>query len=684
MANIPLTQLIPDPDRDIPKFSVCDIEATGWVTFLMIGLAYKLYDENDKCIKKFYEEFTDISEFCSAIFEPEQPNDIFFAHFGGKYDFSFLINELFDDTEKYFIHGMIPRGSGLLCMSVSTFTREKKVNDGDEILATTSDGHFLVAKRTISFKDSAAMLPFSLKSLTEDFNVEHKKMDIDHTEVTKVTPELSKYAEWDHWGLYEVLEHYFRWPIIRQAGAKFTMASQALQVLRTFLHEPIPSITGEVDAFVRSSYFGGRTEIFKPYYQQNTEREILKTFDVNSLYPSVMRELEFPTRFKFETQFYMENRMGFYDVEVFVPDMYVPPLGLKYEGMQERLIFPTGTFRGKWTTLELNYAMSIGCKINKVYRGMVFESGGKIFEGFINTLYAKRKLAKKASVDNVLCKLLMNSCYGRFALNLDREKIVFDHGQSGITPHWTINSNKDKGRIIRLATEATSLDTSFANSAVAAWVTSGSRVHMHKLYIQAPESLYYTDTDSLDSTHKYPRNDDDLGQLKLEYTSKQAVFLLPKTYIKDTTSAVFAMFDSKGRERKGIKTSKRQVMKGFDRKFSDFTFSDFTSALEGDMSRLKAKNPKKFATLRTAISRGAFLKLLEESPRQIRTRYNKRRVFKSGRIQVYDTEPLHIKNGDIINLDKDILKKWKMPKFQSMEKIANEEISNLGLSMEEQ
>src|ERR1019366_3541452 len=104
-----------------------DIESFDWINPLMIGIAYKKYDDFDKCISKFYTYFTDIAEFCSYIFEDEQPMDMFFAHFGGKFDFQFLIDEMFDDTEKYFIHGMIPRGSGLLCMSVSTFTREKSV-----------------------------------------------------------------------------------------------------------------------------------------------------------------------------------------------------------------------------------------------------------------------------------------------------------------------------------------------------------------------------------------------------------------------------------------------------------------------------------------------------------------------------------------------------------------------------
>lgn len=678
---IPLNPLSPDTTKEIPKFAVFDIESRDWIDPLMIGLAYKLYDDDDKCIKKFYTYFEDIGEFCSYIFEDEQPMDTFFAHFGGRFDFQFLIDEMFDDVEKYYIHEMIPRGAGLLCMSVSTFERTKKPLKKDVVLKEVENGYFLVEKRKIVFRDSGAMLPFSLKNLTKDFDVEHKKMDIDHTQVTKLTPELLKYAEWDHWGLYEVLEHYCRWPIIRGSGIKFTMASQAIQVLRTYINKPIPSISGEVDQFVRSSYFGGRTEIFRPFFEQSRDDGILRSFDVTSLYPFVMRENEYPTKFDFETTFYLENRMGFYDVEVDVPEMYVPPLGIKYEGMDDRLIFPTGRFRSVWSTLELNYAMTLGVKIVRIYRGMIFKSGGFIFKDFINSLYGIRQASKKASVDNVLCKLLMNSCYGRFALNLDRENIVFDHGQMGIIPHWDIESRKNPGHIIRLGLEENYLDSSFANSAVAAWVTSAARIHMHKLYIQAEDELYYTDTDSIKSTHKYLQDNDGLGGLKYEGGVKRAVYLLPKTYIEETLVPIYNMYDRKGRIIKGKKTCVHRVMKGFSSPtIGGITLEHFRTALEGDLSMMKAENPKKFAPLRTAASRGKFLELLAESPRQLRTKYHKRRIFKGGS-QVYDTEPLHIKNGDIMNMDKDILKKWKMPDLSQMEQIERRVFREMGLSV---
>lgn len=680
MGNIPLKPLTPDDNRKIPKFAVCDIESMNWIDFLVIGLAWKLFDDDDQEIDKQYRYFLDIGEFCDFVFSDEFPCVDVFAHFGGRFDFSFLIKEYFKRHQKsIWIDRMIPRGSSILNVPVHTFTREKFSPESEkDILARTKDGHFLVKKKTIIFRDSAAMLPFGLASLTENFGVEHKKQEMDHSKVTGVTPELLEYLEYDCWGLYECILAFFKWPVIRRCGASFTVASQSIKVLRSFLKDDIKSLNSDTSEFVRESYFGGRTEIFKPFFEQNKDDFMLNSYDVNSLYPAVMRDFEYPSGLKKETLVYLENQIGFYEVEVEVPDMYIPPLGMRYEGMDHRLIFPTGKFRGIWSTAELNYAQSIGVKINRVFRGAVFKSGGKFFKPYIDYLYDLRKKSKRDSVDNVLCKLLMNSTYGRFGLNLGREQLVFDQGQHGVLPFMEIPVNGEK-EVIRLMIESVELESSFTNVAVAAMVTSYARILMHKLYSRAPDDIYYTDTDSMFTTFKYPRNDQDLGQLKLEGRFKRGAFLLPKTYMVESTTAMFKLFDDEaGRERKDMKTTKKVVMKGFDRKkLSKFTWADFIDGVEGDYRRLQVTNPKKFATFKTAVKKNEFLMLLNESPKQLRSRYNKRKIVKRAYSQVYDTEPLHIKNGKIQNLDKDLLKKWKTPTFQELDALALKAISKL-------
>lgn len=676
MGRYSLKRLIPDSDRESPEYAVCDIEsAAGWIHFLVIGLAWKIINALG-IAEKHYHYFTSMAEFADFLFDDLQPRDTIFAHFGGRYDFSFILKEYYFRHEQYHIGELIPRGSGLLCFDVSTFTREDEIpawcNPKKDVFGKTSDGKYLIKKRTITFRDSSAMLPFGLGSLTENFGVEHKKKEIDYDKIKEVTPELLEYLEYDCWGLYDVLEKYFNWDIIKRAGPAMTVASQSLRVFRTYMKKEIPSLSMRADAFVRASYIGGRVEIIKPFFEQSKDSNLINSYDVNSLYPFIMRTHDFPGGFQYETQFYKENEMGFYDVEVHVPETYIPVLGIRYENMESRLIFPTGQFRGIWSTMELNYAMTLGVKILKVYRGMIFSNIGPIFKEYIDALYDIRQKSKKNSVDNILCKLIMNSTYGRFGLNLLREQLVFDENQRGVTPFMSIPADDDGVEIIRLMKKEVLLDTSFSNVAVAAWVTSGARVYMHNLIREAPEDMYYMDTDSLKTTHRYARNDEDLGKLKLEYRSKRACFLLPKTYIEDTMAPIFRQFDDKGKI-KQLLSSKKIVMKGFDKKkIQRFTPEDFASCLEGDMRRLQAMNPAKFAPLRSAIKKNEFLALLAESPRQIRSRYNKRRVFKRAWSQVYDTEALHIKDGLVTNLDAKIMKKWKAVSIEDMQEIGKE------------
>lgn len=647
--GIPLKARHPEPDRKPFKFGVCDIEASDWINFLVIGYYSESYDEEDNVDEDILRIFEDMDDCCDWFFEKEQPHNVIFAHFGGNYDFQFIMKNMYFRKEKFYIDGMIPRGSGLLCFSASTMKVTKRApKKADRIIKELDNGHYLIKDRTIEFRDSSAFLPFSLASITENFGVEHKKLSIDYEKIKEVTPELIEYLTYDLKGLYQSIRKYYDWPIIKAAGPASTMASQALRVYQTYMYSDIPSLNEGVDTYVRQSYFGGRTEIFKPFFRQCDPYKLLKTYDVNSLYPYVMRQFEYPTKFKGEVFKYYENEMGFYDVEVEVPDMYVPPLGTVFDPDKwGRFIFPTGKFRGKWSTIELNYAMSLGVKITKVYNGLLFHSGGHIFRAYIDHLYSLRKSSKKNSVDDILCKLLMNSLYGRFGLQIMRETVDFDYGQLDVSPHMEILVKDDE--YIRLLKSSTALDKSFNNVAIPAWVTSHARIHMHKHYMPSAEELYYTDTDSLFTTHTFPDNDKELGEMKLEYKSKAACFLLPKTYLADTLSPIWKGFMEDGKE---TKSSKKIVMKGFDKKkISKFQLEDFISALEGDLRRLRTTNPAKFATFKTALSNNKFLMLLKESPREIRSRYDKRRIIYTGGAQEWDTEPLHIKDNVIVNKD---------------------------------
>ncbi len=647
--NQPLTPLKDGAKHRSPsKYYVCDIEAMNWIDFLTIGL----YDG------EIFEHFESIEKFFDALFATKEPKTVF-AHFGGGYDFLFLLDYLYFSST-YEIGTIIPIGSNILCFDVFSYPTDEPMKKALIKRYGKKEGLEEYKKwredngTKISFRDSCRMLPFSLKSLCENFNVEHMKQDWDHTKTTGVTPELLEYLKHDCMGLWEVIKRYYEWPLIQKAGTAYTIAGQAIKVLRTFITKPIFSLDLEVDEFVREGYFGGRTEIFKPLYDGRKTKKKLKCFDVNSLYPTVMQQNDFPSAFKYWTYSYMPKELGVYEVEVDVPeDMWLPPLGTVIEVpstnvrgntvYSKKFAFPVGRFKGKWTTWEIEYAKSVGVKIVSIGRGAIFVNGGKIFKSYVDSLYEIRKKSPKQSVDNVMAKLLLNSCYGRTGIRTDREIVTLDRGQLGATPFMDLQSAE--GRNIRLVTEPTSLKT-FTNVAIACFVTSAARIFMHKIYMKCKKDIYYTDTDSLFTTKDLPRDDENLGGMKLEYEVDTACFLLPKTYaVKNLNEKIFKMVGKTGKKEE---SHSKVVMKGFDsKKLGSLEIDDFILALEGDMRRLKITQSAGPARFRSAVRKNKFLHLCEENTKEIRSKYDKRKIVKT-KAGNYTTKPLYVEDGKVV------------------------------------
>lgn len=549
-----------------------------WTKFLVLGY----YDGKE--VKNFYA----ISDFIKFLFgNSEVPCDIF-AHFGGRFDFLFLIQDVLENFPSLKIEDIIPMGSGMLSLTLRK------------------------GKKKITFRDSSALLPFSLKKITESFHVSHIKQEWDHSKTKGVTKKLLLYLEYDLKGLYESLEKYYSEELIKNAGFAYTQAGQALKILRCYIKEPICSLSNQLDSQLRPGFYGGRTEIFKPYYKG---KKPLFCFDVNSLYPTAMLENEFPNEFEHETDTFEKNKLGIYFCDVVMPPMYIPPLGITYK---HKYIFPVGKFSGYFTSAEIEYSKTLGAKF-KIKNGWIFSNGGKFFENFISSLYRIRKETTDP-VRSTIAKLLMNSAYGRFALNRERENLVFDDGSCGLTPFKEIKAGKNTYRLMLKDVDL----KSFSNIAIACFITSYARIYMHKLMMTAPNEMYYTDTDSMYTTHEFTSSKE-LGALKLEDTVESACFLLPKTYI----------------------AGNKIVMKGFDKKkIQHFTFDDFVACLEGDIkiNNLKIQNEPKFATFKTALRKGFVVGMTEKSTRQIRSRYDKREIFKSG--ATYDSKPYNLRGNE--------------------------------------
>jgi hypothetical protein len=129
-----------------------------------------------------------------------------------------------------------------------------------------------------------------------------------------------------------------------------TLPSLAFAIYRSnFMSKnTIPKILGSHHYILKKAYYGGITEAYKPYGRS------IKSYDVNSLYPSVMHDCEMPvgipTYFLGDISYIHKKNIpfGFFRVKVKAPlDIKCPPLPLKFKTREgKRTIFPVGEWEG--------------------------------------------------------------------------------------------------------------------------------------------------------------------------------------------------------------------------------------------------------------------------------------------------------------------------------------------------
>ncbi len=585
------------PLKKKPKpepFAVCDIEAHRWNQFTVIG-HFNGFD---------YRDFFTLEDFFEYIFQSGE--GIIYAHFGGIYDFLFLLSFCLGSND-YFLDSFLPRGSGLLSITIGR---------GD---------------RKIQFRDSSSLLPHSLEKLTKSFGVEHVKGTFDFDAINKLPtfpsellPELRTYLEYDCRGLYEVLDKYRQNELVAKVGLKITRSAQALQVFRTYLKDDLPACPMGIDEIVRMAYAGGRTEIFRPLYESETEP--LNTYDINSLYPSVLKDFDMPWGFdKLSDSTPNLERIGFGFFTIEVPeDNYLPILWTRESG---KFIFPVGKFSGWFPLCEVKRAIEENrARIIKSGAVAYFHNGGKYFAEYVETLYEQRRQSNDP-VERIIIKDLLNHLYGRMGLRLKREQLEFDNGDIGVKPFRYLTVGEKTYGIVKREIEI----KSFSNVAIAAWVTARARLRLYdKILKPCERTIHYTDTDSGYTTQTLQISDG-LGQLKLEgncwneETRKyEACFLLPKTYIAGNKIA----------------------FKGFpNRKVKHFKIDDFQTALDGDMRLMRIENEARgLNKFKTGLLKGDLLSKQGVTTKAIKSRYDKRIVFRdnSGK---WETRPLVLGKG---------------------------------------
>ncbi|KAL9678789.1 hypothetical protein QQ045_016640 [Rhodiola kirilowii] len=320
--------------------------------------------------------------------------------------------------------------------------------------------------------------------------------------------------------------------------SKLTVPSQALTIFRTRYYDdkkfPIYRPSMNEDYFIRRGYYGGHADAYIPY------GENLYYYDVNSLYPFIMKSFPMPGgkpvwHGKLEDRD-LDDLCGFIEAYVECPTNMKRPF-LPYRDSKKTLIFPTGYLFNKMDSSP--------------------------FESFVSDLFEKRQEAKRNGNDamSYIYKIFLNSLYGRFGINpecnvtvicdyeqytkLIKEKNIKD-GDKLSEYHYvvTYSTNKElddtewkppKLSAVQLSAAITACariymypftsreDCYYTDTVqLSAAITACARIYMYPF--TSREDCYYTDTDSVVLGNPLPENllsETDLGKFKCEYLVKK-------------------------------------------------------------------------------------------------------------------------------------------------------------------
>ena len=305
--------------------------------------------------------------------------------------------------------------------------------------------------------------------------------------------------------------------------------------------------------WVRRGYYGGRTEVFRRFGRR------MYYYDINSSYPASMKEdmpvgemiVLDPTTTWDALRLMRQSSVGFIECEVEIPEgVEVPPLPVRYNG---KLVFPTGKFRGVWDfdELELLFDPLVNGKVTKVYRSVWYQSA-PVFKEMIDVLYHYRTKhvggcktkhglgticgAKHCNPDYTeglayVCKLMLNSLYGKFGMREERVGVVMvGEDEQKPADGWPLGGKHDSPfwEVKHLA------DAAYVIPQISAHITALSRIRLWKGMadvVRRGGVLYYCDTDSIMSSLEMEESDL-LGGWKREEEDKvlDGEFVLPKLY----------------------------------------------------------------------------------------------------------------------------------------------------------
>lgn len=445
-----------------------------------------------------YRSYKSLGEAFAKELSADNEGRMFFAHFGGRADILFLIEQILK-TAGYELE-LAMSGSAAVIAKVS-----KRRADGKS--------------RIWLFVDSFFLLPVALAKIGKFIGLEKGSLQEARTET-----ELREYNLIDNKILYLAIKRMQE--ILYELGGELraTIASCGMNLFRRRYLSSTIVTTSDANAKAVESYFASRVEPRCLRMPEGWEA------DINSSFPFSMTPPH-PGSLKGYSRRIPDSGHYIAKVRVTVFPHTFPVLPVRREG---RIVFPTGTWEGYYNDNDLRLLESekLG-RIERVDEVILFETRDDL-GGYANDIFGIRARAKKAlqcgdEASRFLVevmKFLLNCLYGKLAEGEEKERYHLNADEeelSGDEIHFVFPGcySVEETRAIQ-----------HRNVAMASHVVSLSRGYLYHGAKELDFDVAYMDTDSLHSPRRLPEHyfGEELGRFKDEGRLRDMVYPGPKVY----------------------------------------------------------------------------------------------------------------------------------------------------------
>lgn len=447
-----------------------------------------------------------------------------------------------------------------------TYIKDKKER-GDKTFSTLITDRGQVYSLTIWFKitkshvnkvefyDSLKVFPnFSVERIAEGFNLPIKKLKIDYKAYRPVGHQLTveevAYIRNDVEIVARALKEMFK-----RGLTKMTIASDAFNNFKDNFDKfriKFPLLPPEIDKDIRKSYKGGFTYVNDVWQGKMVGNGI--TLDVNSLYPSCMSSPNVlpygrPEYFEGEYQedktypLYVQNLICSFELK----KGKIPSIQIKHSPSFVDNVYLKSSEgeRIELTLTKPDYELFV--EQYNVYKpkytgGWKFKGAAGFFDDYVNYWTEQKIKAGKEGNKPLrqISKLMLNSLYGRFALNsYARQK--FPYMKDGVIHFALLDEETRETIYLPVATWITSLGRSRT-------IRTSQAIRDYTLNKYGEDRYYYSDTDSIHA--KLSKEDlaelkdiidiDDfkLGCWSHECSWEQAIFIRQKCYCEQVDDKI--------------------------------------------------------------------------------------------------------------------------------------------------